>query len=514
MSSINATNNIPGTLKPTYQLVKNSPAGKKLSPTERRSTADALFQWPKSLRKPLANLPLASLGLILAAQFGPSLVQIGQEFAVQFLPRVLLNGGIRHSGKVILDEAAVEVPEYGAIYLLPPLLGLGLAFASQKLFTKQIPHFELLGKRVKDLEDQIGKEITIGTVKQSKVKITRELVNKVAFHKTFNNIAATLAIVAAEVAAVSSRTLTTNSVLKSNNFYDISGFKVDDSEKNDGDAAVHQAKLNIKYGLLAIPTVLLGLFAAKAGLSRTKLAQNKMFTGFSKRFDMGTGFGLSRLPLMAIMGAPLFAYTTTGRNLAESLENWYRIALFSIPTIIFYKPALGTFLTWAVSRYYGIKDPLKVEGKGIFGQWHDEVIGKNAGARDPLDIGFGKISKDPYTKEYSGAIPETPEAQALKLKDPIKYKRAMKNIYWAKEWAPLLLFALPLGILISWINYQRTTKLHEHNQNNEDTSNLSFVDRIIDKLGHASINFQQRNYDNYLKTANIYNASNGLTNTV
>lgn len=455
------------------------------------NTSNAIAAYPKFLHKPISKLPIKTLAPLLSINLGESLLQILQEFSIQFTPRAIINGvAIRNSPYVILDEAAVEIPEYLALYIGPAVLGLGLALASQAL-DKNIPHFELLGSNLYELEKQIGKKISTGTVKPIEInKFTRQQYNKIAFNKFFNNIAVVLACIGAEIAAVSSRPAIIDKLLDKNNFYEISGLEIDPDEADDGELGVKQSYRNLKYGLASIP-ISLGLVLGAKGLTSKLGFENKAIWGkIGKRFDLGKKFSLSRTPLALMMVAPIFAYATTARNKAEAIENLFRITAFSIPAILFFKQFVGTLSVYTLGKIHGlgniIGNPFKI--------WHKEVIGKDGGKRDPLDFSFGDINKS-SNNEYSGDIAKivNKKIEAGKLTKK-KGKSILKQIHWSKNYAGPYIFALPTGLLVALYNFRNTQKLH--NQQNQEipitSESNNWYMKVIHKAAEEALRFQQK----------------------
>ncbi|HEY9885746.1 MAG TPA: hypothetical protein V6C96_00655, partial [Vampirovibrionales bacterium] len=343
-----------------------------------------ISSYPGPLQKTLPYLPFPALGFLLGGSFANGIQQTIQEMLMQLTPKAAVNGVIRKSGIVVADETFVELAEYASLYFFPTVMALGLANFSTKIMPG-LEHPELLGHRIYDLEKQLGKTLKVGTVKPKEIKITKELINKVAFTKTLNNSLLALAVVLAEIILTSARPIITKNVFGTDNFYKISGLQIEEDQNNDGDPAINQAWINIKTGLTTLATLIPIFLGSQFLLSKTGLKKAGLLRPFARLVDTDSRFGISRTILFPtlIIGAGI-GYITTARNLAEAKEGLFRMFFFSWPSILFFKQIIGTLAVWLHGLASGagnvISQPLKT--------WWNETFGKEKGKRDIFDLGF------------------------------------------------------------------------------------------------------------------------------
>lgn len=477
-----------------------------------KAYADALKQYGP-FKDIVSSLPPSMLSSLLAADFGEAAWQTLQEMLMQLAPKAGINGVIRKSGIVVADETFVELAEYGALYFFPTILGILLAKMSQAFFRKDLPHFELMGKRIYDIESNLGKTITIGTTNPKKIHVDKHLPNKVGFAKFFNVIAIIVGTIAAEIIGSAMRPILTNKIFKTSNFFKVSGLDDDEQNDNDGQAAIKQAEKNIKDGFKLASILIPSIFGLQVVLGKMGMNKLSIFKNISRYLDMGSKFGLSRtiLALTIIPGAA-YGYNTTVRNLAEGQENFFRMFFNSWPLILFFKQAFGTVLGVLVQWAHGVHNI-----PNAFKIWWDETFGAEKGKRDLLDMSFVDINKeeDPLSKEnvFSGKLADNTKVLE-RFPDRAERHKFLGRVYFAAKHAPVYLFALPLGFVAAWLNYQRTKQIYENEKNN--TQKTSFVNQtvspnpILEKMESLSnraaqymYDIQQRNFNNQdLESAN------------
>lgn len=445
---------------------------------------NALEQYGK-YKTPMLKFSLPTLAFLLAGSFGNGISQTIQEALMQLAPKAGVNGVIRQSGIVVADEAFVELGEYAAIYFLPTILGISFAQFSKKIFGKDLPHFELMGMKIHDLEKLIdGKEHWIGTVNPVKMKVTKELVNKVGFAKATNMIAILAVTLLAEVIGTSARPILTKALFGTDDFYKVAGLSKDNKD-TDGSDGVNQAKKNIFDSLKYIAMIIPAFMLLQAGLAHTRLAKAPIFKNFSRYIDLDGKFGLSRtLVALTLIPGAAWGQNTTARNLSEGIENLFRCFFLSWPAILFFKQTLGTVLSAIVGHAFGVGN---IIGNPLKTYWN-ETFGKEKGKRDLLNLSFVDLQQEGYfppvtgdwkelkaifTKEdlkrkYSGSITDPKVFPKLnKLTDKQK-QRFFQLTHVAKEHAPVYGLALPVGGLIAWWNYQRTQKMYELDKQGKD----------------------------------------------
>ncbi len=480
---------------PTIQnIIQNNPYFKrkqayfKGNPEAIIESAKAIADFPKFLRKPIGNLlgvsPMPVSKFVLSASFGEGVTQSIQEINTMLAPKFFIPLFLKGSLMGGWHEALVEPLEWYALYFFSTKGAIGLSSPLASIL--KLPHNELLGKRIFDLKkDYLNKHASIGTVNPKEVFLNNDLYKRVCLGKSMNFLGVASLVILAEIMAPAIRVLLTNKFLKTTNFYKISGLKTNDNQDQDGQGAIIQAKKNIKNALklilLTVPTIL----ALTYLLFRSGLYKFAFFEKFSKIFDLGNKFSLSRsLLISTIIPAAAYGYNTTALNLAEAKENVGRMLLSSWPLILFFKQIAGTIFGGLTAALFGVGNIIS----NPFKTWKAEV---KTGERDPFDHGYIPLKKD-IDGIYKGKVLELNKVKKLAIENPIKYNKMLKWTYFMKQHAPIYVFALPLGILIAWYNYKRTVKIHEDSTNNKENKDLSLLERFIDRIARFFYSIQEK----------------------
>jgi len=416
-------------------------------------------------------IPSLGLGGLFCGSLKNGLTQSTQEALMQLVPKAGVNGLIRNSGVVIADEATIELGEYFALYFLPSLLGIFLARLTQ-IFNQKDLEPSLIGQRVYDLEKELGKTYVTRTNK--KILINKELICKISRVKVFNNMAVVLGVICVEMIAGAIRPILIDKIFKTHNFYTISGLETK-SEEVKNNKSIKQAYKNIKDALIIFCRVLPAIFGFQ--LLSGAIFKNhtpEFFRGLVRHFDLDSNFGISRTILALTLPSAAFAYNMPARNLAESVENCFRMFFFSWGAILFFKQILATFFGLVTGLLFGagniIGNPWKT--------WSQETFGKEKGKRDLLDFDFVDLkrkrkpsnnpifdfcsdfrelvqNKVPDLTEFSGRITKLKRVKALPPRTQAKF---LQYTHLVKEHLPIYVFALPVGAVFAYLNYQRTKK--------------------------------------------------------
>ena len=218
------------------------------TPESLERTAKELNQWPKAIRNTLSKLPEASLSFALAGDFREGGYQTQQEILTQLIPKTVIGGIMRHSPIIAADEAFVELGEYFTLYFFPSIIAL----LKNNFWSNicEIPHPEIIGHKIYDLEKQLGKTIKVGSINSKEIFIDKPLIKKIAFVQSLNFISIALATIALEIIVSAIRPLATKFIFKTDNFDEISGLKANNGHEKDGMPALAQAKNNIKNALI------------------------------------------------------------------------------------------------------------------------------------------------------------------------------------------------------------------------------------------------------------------------
>lgn len=431
-----------------------------------REEAKKIFkdqEFPIGLTKPLNNfflsLPTSMLKHILGCSFALGISQMIQEFFMQFLPKVLINGLlVRQSLAAIIDEAGLEFPEYPTIYLVGTLI----ASQASKLFASHlgIENHHLLSHRMYELHQNLNTEFETGVLSKQRVRLTENLLHKTALAKLLNFTLTTGVVCALEVCVPSFRTLLTQWIFKTNNFYKISGLPTTAEEDNDGQKAVDQSWANIKGSLGFIAAFVPAIFGLAWVLGKKIKNQNNFsaprLLRLSKNLDMGEKYGLSKTFISFCMATAIYAYLSVARNLAEFQEILGRIVFFSIPSVLAYKQVSGNGFAYANAKLMGIEENILSSPKTYW----KEAWGEEAGKRDIFDLNLVDLHFDRKTGLASGSVNELPSVQKLKETNPAKYEKFIKRTMFLKSDAPLFA-ALGVGCLINFANFLVTQNLRE-----------------------------------------------------
>lgn len=413
------------------------------------------------LEKTLLTLPLPVTETFLVGSLINGLGQSLQEFLMQFLPKAGSGVVMRNTWLIAADEALVEFPQYLFAFILPTILAAILARPFAKML--DLPHFEILGTPLHELNKKLNQRHEVGTLQKREVLIDKKLIGKAAIGKLgLFAILATYSF-ATEVVVSALRVLGFHKLFKTSNFYTISGLTHDPDEiDEDGEEALKQAEKNVVNGLslmaLAVP-VFMGLTWA---LSKNKnITGSKFVESMSKVFDLSGKFGLPKtLMAVSVLSAGLYAYPSVARNEAERLEVKHRVLYFAAPTLLFFKQIAGNLLGGLTGAYHGVGNVL-APGSSYFKEVGD-------GSRNIFDLGLIGLQKDKQGN-FSGRITEMPSLKRLKEQDPGKYQKTLKSIHFMEHWAPYWM-ALFVGIGINWLNYLRTAQMHasESEDNSDD----------------------------------------------
>jgi len=449
-----------------------------------QTEAEKIFtnqEFPIGLTKPLnkffLSLPTSTLNHVLGCSFALGISQMIQEFNMQFLPKVLINGLlVRQSVEAIVDEAGLEFLEYPTIYLAGTLI----ASQASKLFASHlgIENHHLLSHRMYELHQNLNTDFETGVLAKEKVHLTENLLHKTALAKLLNFTLTTGIICALEVCVPSFRTLLTQWIFKTNNFYKISGLPTTAEEDNDGQKAVDQAWANIK-GSFGFITAFVPAMFGLAWILGKKIKNQNNFSApkllrLSKSLDMGEKYGLSKTFISFCMVTAIYAYLSVARNLAEFQEILGRIVFFSIPAVLAYKQVSGNGFAYTNAKFMGIEENILSSPKTYW----KEAWGEEAGKRDIFDLNLVDLHFDRKTGLASGSVNELPSVQKLKETNPAKYEKFIKRTMFLKSDAPLFT-ALGVGCLINLANFWVTKNLREkelagkkaNNKTNNKTDN-------------------------------------------
>jgi hypothetical protein len=461
-SSVGARNEVvPFSRKKVEQLINSKTFSE--DPKQNKLIKDEVFaqlthkselpRWLNLVNVGFAALPAALLMQLVACSFATGISQAAQEFNMQFVSKGIINGLlIRQSPPALVDEMALEFPEYFAIYFLPTLTALAASYHFANV--AKLPHNELMGMRMYDLEKQLGKSVEVGVVNKKRVLIDQLLLNRMYATKFLSFLTAGAMLGTAELFVPALRVFITKALFGTTNFYKISGLPVDDSEVNDGDQALEQGKKNIILGLTLMAMLGLGLTGAATLINRRSSPMvNPFVRRMSKMFDVDNKFGLTKSLISIGMIVAIYSYTSVARNMAEVKEIINRIILFSIPAVLFYKQLFGNLSVWLFSRFSGVKGMISPVSS-----YFEEAWGKEHGKRDIFDLNLVDLHQN--EKGFDGRVTELPDILKMYREDPAKCERFLKRVTFLKGKAPIWA-ALIIGILINFGNFLSTKSLQE-----------------------------------------------------
>ncbi|HEY9886098.1 MAG TPA: hypothetical protein V6C96_02440, partial [Vampirovibrionales bacterium] len=194
---------------------------------------------PQNLSESTKNSIASSLSVIpndvsetlLVGNFINGISQSLQEAMMQLLPRAGAGVVIRKTGLIGADESILEGFEYLFAFILTTVLGVSLARPLSSILG--IPHYELIGKPIHELEKQLGKELEIGTIRKQKVHITKGLLNKLSLAKVSLFLMLGFYCACTEFLSSSLKVLAVDKIFGTNNFYTISGLSKKTEENKD-----------------------------------------------------------------------------------------------------------------------------------------------------------------------------------------------------------------------------------------------------------------------------------------
>lgn len=421
--------------------------------------------FPDGIKNGIADslniLPAGVAGTLVVGNFINGISQSVQEAMMQLVPRAGAGMIIRHTPLIAIDESILEVFQYIFSFILTTTLGATLAHPLSRAL--DIPHFELLGKPVYELEKHLDKEIKIGTIKTQKIKINKELLGRISAGKLGMFAFLGIYCVFMEFLSSALKVLLMDKLFDTSNFYTISGLNEKNEENKDaGDHAINQAKINIRNVLIGLPLLVLSVLgSARLFKNHKGFNESKFINKASKIFDLSDKFGHPKtLVAISVLTAGLFAYPSVARNKAEELEVKFRVLGYSAPMAVFFKQFIGNILSWVAGLSMGLGNVLAPTSS-----YFKEV---NKGSRNILDLGLVGIQKG-KNGEFSGRINELEALKKLERSNKTKYEKALRTIHFMDHRAPYWM-ALLAGIGVSWINYLRTAKLHKQEQINPSSA--------------------------------------------
>jgi hypothetical protein len=410
----------------------------------------------KAIEGIFTAMPFSLASTVLSASFFAGLGQCLQEALLQLVPKAASGVIIRNSWMMAPYEATLEMPEWVAIYLLPTILASVFAQTMSRNNMFALPHYELMGKRMYELEKMEGKHIEIGTFNKKRVLIDKPLLSKLYTAK-FMNFAMTAGICAAfELIIPAMRVLLFKQIFHTSDFYKISGLEnKNGDDPNAGSEALRQAQINIRNALLYMgigTPALMGLTWALSKRDYGKLHVSQAFKSTSKLFDISNRFGLSKILIaICILFAGFYTYPSVALNKAEKLEMRDRVLFFAVPCVLFFKQIVGNILAGITAKLAGVKDALAHPST-----YFNEV---QVGARDIFDLGLVGLHKNKEGK-FEGRLTELPHLKRMARENPVKHQSFLKRIYFMEHWAPYLM-ALVTGIGINILNFMRTIHMYD-----------------------------------------------------
>ncbi len=414
---------------------------------------------PKGVKTGISNslnlLPVGLSETLVIGNFINGISQSIQEAMMQLIPRAGAGMIIRNTPLIAVDEAILELFQYLFSFILTTSIGVSLA--KPLSHSLGIPHYEMLGKPVHELEKHLGKSIEVGTIKPQKIKITKDVLGKVSLAKLALFSMLGFYCFCMEFLSSSLKVLAVDKIFGTSNFYTISGLnEKSDENKDEGDHAIKQAKINLGNLLIALPLTLLCLFGlGKLAGKSSKIKNSQFINKASKLFDLSDKFGHPKtLVAISVLTAGLFAYPSVARNKAEELEVKFRVLCYSTPMALFFKQIIGNFRAWITGLSMGLGNILAPPQN-----YFKEI---NEGSRNIFDLGLVGIQKN-KGEEFSGRITSLEAMQNLKRTNKEKYQKALKRIHFMDHRAPYWM-ALLAGIGVSWVNYLRTAQIHKHEQ--------------------------------------------------
>ncbi|MDJ0626489.1 MAG: hypothetical protein QNJ31_09025 [Candidatus Caenarcaniphilales bacterium] len=418
----------------------------------------------QSLQQILIDLlPKSLIGGAFRALPNPSNPAVGSEdYLDQAKPTLnhifkkLFSGHYLFNLMVALDESVVELLEYLGVYFLPTLLAT--SFASRAFGKITGVDFEMLGHPTHKYMKALGKDVSIGSVREKRFKMNNRLLSKIALGKVMLYALSTVFCSAITFTIPSIRTLIIEKLLGISDYSKLLGYKQKLNKDQDFDP-VQNAKNIIKNGLsiafASIPIFLGATWLLNKHIQRPGF--QKFFKKASMHFDLDENFGLSRTFVAPTIMITALGYIAGSRDSAERLETFNRAFLWAAPAVIFYKQVITSFFAGISSIFFGVKD---------IGKLYPQMLKKmKKGERDFLEWNLLKDFKfDPKTKQYSGMITELNGFKKLEANKKLGFLKTMRFINW---WVPYL-FALFVGAAVNLHNLQKIWELHQNDKKTPD----------------------------------------------
>jgi hypothetical protein len=397
--------------------------------------------------------------IFLVCDFANGLGQSLQEALMQLLPRAGAGMIIRKTPLIGIEETVLELAEYLLSFIL--LSPFAASISKPLARSVGIPHYELLGMPAYQIHEKLGQQIEVGTLNKTKVKLDKELIQRISVGKL--GLFAMLAAYcfAMEFVSSSLKVISMNGLFHTCNFYTISGLTQGNHEESlEGEEALAKAWSNLKKVFLFLPVAVGGLFGLTALISKSSGVRNsRSVASLARIFDMSAKFGLPKTLLaVSVLTAGFFAYPSVARNAAEKLEIKHRVIEFAAPTVLFFKQVVGNILAWLAGQAMGLGNVLSPVNS-----YFAEV---KTGKRNIFDLGLVDLEHD-KEQGFSGKITDLPK---LSGKAPEVIEKQLKTIHFMAHRAPYWI-ALLAGIGVNWLNYLNTSRMHsEENGKEESTS--------------------------------------------
>ncbi len=404
---------------------------------------------PKSPSKIFASANIAGgIGAILAeGSIAPTLDYAKRTMLLSCLPKALIGGVMRQSGLTSLFESWVEVIEIFLVGALPALSTLGFGWLMGRHALK-LPDWRLLGRPTHELIEacQKGASVLVGKKNPVSVALSQALLGKVALGKSLVFACAALMSLMGDIITPAIRALTFPKLTeiltkkKVDNFYAISGLKVDDKDlagNDESKAAQGRAKRNLKWTIGGVLGLLSGLslLSIPAGRLLTNNPNHqlaKVLAKFSKHFDLTANFGLSKSSLIFGFLAGGWAYFSTAFNKAQRFEDLTRVYGWNVPSLLGLSELLQNGRIALLAKSLAVKEVLL--------PWKDWRAEVSAGKRSFLDINL--VSK----------------ARLEALKTSAKAKESLLRA--SKNTLPIDVLSLLMSGLAMYFGYLNTLRLY------------------------------------------------------